>query len=64
MNNVTKFPKTSLSGGFFVLMPLVMFYLLVDEMIELLVALATPIADLFPHGLFENIELPGACALA
>jgi hypothetical protein len=38
MNNFTKFLKTSLSGGFFVLMPLIMFYLLVDEMIELLVA--------------------------
>lgn len=63
MNNFTKFLKTSLSGGFFVLMPLIMFYLLVDEMIELLVALATPIADLFPHGLFENIELPGVIAL-
>jgi uncharacterized membrane protein len=63
MKKITEFFKTSLSGGFFVLMPLVMFYLLVDEMIELLVALATPIADLFPRGLFENIELPGVIAL-
>jgi len=63
MKKITEFLKTSLSGGFFVLMPLVMFYLLVDEMIELLVALATPIADLFPRGLFENIELPGVIAL-
>ena len=63
MKKITEFLKTSLSGGFFVLMPLVMFYLLVDEMIELLVALATPIADLFPRGLFENFELPGVIAL-
>ena len=63
MKKITEFLKTSLSGGFFVMMPLVMFYLLVDEMIELLVALATPIADLFPRGLFENIELPGVIAL-
>ena len=63
MKKITEFLKTSLSGGFFVLMPLIMFYLLVDEMIELLVALATPIADLFPPGLFENIELPGVIAL-
>ena len=63
MNKITEFVKTSLSGGFFVLMPLVMFYLLMDEMIELLIALATPIADLFPPGLFENIELPGVIAL-
>ncbi len=63
MNKITEFLKTSLSGGFFVLMPLVMFYLLMDEMIELLVALATPVADLFPPALFENIELPGVIAL-
>jgi uncharacterized membrane protein len=63
MKKITEFLKTSLSGGFFVMMPLVMFYLLVDEMIELLVVLATPIADLFPPGLFENIELPGVIAL-
>ncbi len=63
MKKITEFFKTCLSGGFFVLMPLIMFYLLVDEMIGLLVALATPIADLFPPGLFENIELPGVIAL-
>jgi uncharacterized membrane protein len=63
MNKITEFLKTSLSGGFFILMPLVLFYLLMDEMIQLLIALATPIADLFPPGMFENLELPGVIAL-
>jgi hypothetical protein len=34
MKKITEFLKTSLSGGFFVMMPLVMFYLLVDEKSE------------------------------
>ena len=63
MNKITEFLKTSLSGGFFVLLPLVIFYLLADEMLNLLVALATPVADLFPSGSFENLELPGVIAL-
>jgi uncharacterized membrane protein len=47
-----------------VLLPLVMLYLLMDEIIELLIALATPIADLFPGELFDNLKLPGVIALA
>jgi len=63
MKNILEFLKTSLSGGLLVLLPLVMFYLLMDEIIDILIALATPIADLFPRGLFDNLELPGVIAL-
>jgi uncharacterized membrane protein len=63
MKTITDFLKTCLSGGLLVLLPLVLFYLLMDEIIDLLVALATPIADLFPQGLFDNLELPGVIAL-
>ena len=63
MKNTLEFLKTSLSGGILVLLPLVMFYLLMDEIIGILIALATPIADLFPRGLFDNLELPGVIAL-
>ena len=51
MKNITEFIKTSLIGGLFVLLPLILFYLLLAEMLELVVMLATPIADLFPEGL-------------
>jgi uncharacterized membrane protein len=63
MKNITEFLTTSLRGGLLVLLPLVLFYLLMDEIIELLVAMATPIADLFPRGLFDNLKLPGLIAL-
>ena len=63
MKKITEFLKTSLIGGLLVLLPLVLFYLLMDEIIELLIALATPIADLFPGGLFDNLKLPGVIAL-
>jgi len=63
MKNILEFLKTSLSGGILVLLPLVMFYLLMDEIIEILIALATPIADLFPGELFDNLKLPGVIAL-
>ena len=63
MKKITEFLKTSLVGGLFVLLPLVMFYLLMGEIIDLLIALATPIADLFPGKFFDNLKLPGLIAL-
>jgi uncharacterized membrane protein len=63
MKNILGFLKTSLSGGILVLLPLVILYLLLDQIIEILIALATPIADLFPPGLFDNLKLPGVIAL-
>ena len=63
MKKIVEFLKTSLGGGILVLLPLIMLYLLLDEIIEILIALATPIADLFPSGLFDNLELPGVIAL-
>ena len=58
MKNLMEFIKTSLIGGLFVLLPLVLFYLLLAEMLDLVVVLATPIADLFPKGTFDEVELP------
>jgi len=58
MKNFTEFLKTSLIGGLFVLLPLILFYLLLAEMLELVVALATPIADLFPAGTFDQLKAP------
>ena len=38
-----EFLKTTALGGFFVLLPVLLIYLLLDEALELVVALATPI---------------------
>jgi hypothetical protein len=48
MKNLLEFPKTSLLGGLFVLLPLVLFYLLLSELLQIVVALNTPIADFLP----------------
>jgi uncharacterized membrane protein len=63
LKKITNFLKTTLSGGLFILLPLVLFYLLMDQIIDLLVVLATPIADLFPSGSFDKVELPGVIAV-
>ena len=58
MKNIVAFIKTSLVGGLFVLLPLVLFYLLLSELLQLVVTLATPIADLFPKSTFERVNMP------
>ena len=44
------FVKTDLVGGYFELPAILLLYLLLSEMLETVVGLATPIADLFPTG--------------
>ena len=63
MQRFTDFLKTSALGGLFVLLPLLLFYLLLSEALQALVALATPIADLFPRGWFDKVEAPVVVAL-
>ncbi len=63
MKKIVEFLKTSLIGGLFVLLPLVVFYLLLAEMLQLVVAAATPIADLFPKGIFDRVNAPVLVAL-
>ena len=58
MKQFLEFLKTSLIGGLFVLLPLVLFYLLLSELLEVVVVLATPIADLFPKGTFDQVKMP------
>ena len=46
--------------GLLVLLPILLFFLLLMEIIELVVGLATPIADLFPEGTFGDMQHPVA----
>ena len=63
MRQLVEFLKTTALGGLFVLLPLILFYLLLAEMLELVVALATPIADLFPKETFYHLKAPVLMAL-
>ena len=58
MRSLPKFFKTTLLGGLFVLLPLILLYLLLSELLQVVVALATPIADLFPEGTFDQVKMP------
>ncbi len=44
-----------LKGGFLVLLPLLLLILLLTQIAQLVVTIATPLADLFPAGTFDNL---------
>ena len=48
MRTLTHFLLTTLLGGLLVLAPLLLIYLMIDELFELVVVLGTPISELFP----------------
>ena len=56
------FVKNTLLGGLFILLPLILLWLGLKEIGGLLVAMATPIADLFPAGNFDRLAAPGVFA--
>lgn len=49
-----KFFKTAFVTGLLVLLPLLLLFLVLKELIGLMVVVATPIADLFPVGTFDT----------
>jgi uncharacterized membrane protein len=51
-----KFIKSALVNGLAMLLPVVLVFLAIREIFELLVNIATPIADLFPEGTFDHIK--------
>jgi len=63
MKSLTEFFKSCLIGGLFVVLPLALFYLLLSQILELMVAIATPIADLFPAGMFDEVKAPVVLAI-
>lgn len=64
MKTLIEFLKSTLVGGFFILFPLLLFGLLLDEILGGVVGLATPIADLFPEGTLEYLQAPVVVAVA
>jgi uncharacterized membrane protein len=51
-----KFFKSALVNGLVILLPVVLVFLAIREILEMLVGIATPIADLFPEGTFDHIK--------
>ena len=55
MKNLIELLKTMLLGGLFVLLPVLLLYLILSEMVGLIIALGTPIADtLLPEGTIQD----------
>lgn len=63
MKTIALFLKTTTLGGLFVLLPVMLLYLLLAEVMDLAIALATPMADLFFKGAFSQTQLPGLMAI-
>ena len=51
-----KFIKEVVINGLAILIPLVLLYLAIKEIIALVISIATPIADLFPAGTFDHVK--------
>jgi uncharacterized membrane protein len=58
MQALVGFLKSTVTGGFFVVLPLLLLYILLEEVLEAVVGLATPIVDLFPEGTFDTTKAP------
>jgi uncharacterized membrane protein len=57
------FLKTTLLGGLFILLPIMLLWVGLKEIGGLLVAMASPIADMLPGKIFEDLLAPGVVAL-
>jgi len=51
---IVQFFTTTLAGGFFVVLPMVLIYMLMGELFDAAISLGTPIADLLPTGTFGD----------
>lgn len=63
MKNFFSFLKLAALGGLLVLLPILLFILLLTEIVQMVVGLATPIADLFPTDTFDDPKYPVALAV-
>lgn len=63
MKGIIQFVKTALAGGFFVVLPILLLYLVLGELFDLALALGTPIADLLPDQIFGDTGTEKAVAI-
>ena len=50
------FLKSAFVNGLAILLPVVLVFIALKEIFSMLVGIATPIADLFPAGIFDHIK--------
>jgi hypothetical protein len=62
MKRFVEFLKTTALGGLLVV-PLSVCYLLLNQLLDAVIARAMPIADLFPKEVFNGVETPALVAL-
>jgi uncharacterized membrane protein len=63
MKQIGGFLKSTILGGLFVLLPVILIYLLLSEVMDIAIVFATPIADLFPEGTFDPVSAPALLAI-
>ena len=63
MKQIAEFLKTTALGGFLVLLPVLITYLLAAKALTAAIALASPIANLFPKGTFDQVKAQVLIAL-
>ena len=63
MKTIAEFIKSTLVGGFFVILPMLIIYLLLKETIVAITALASPIMDLLPESFVASDTTPVLTAL-
>jgi len=63
MKKIIEFLKTTILGGLFVLLPIILLFLALNEVMGVLVAMATPFADLFFPGRFDETKFPVLVAI-
>jgi uncharacterized membrane protein len=51
-----KFLKSAVVNGLVIIIPLILVFLAIKEIIGLMINVATPIADMFPAGTFDNVR--------
>jgi len=63
MQRALEFIRATIMGGLFVLLPVSLLFLLLTELFDLAVAVATPITLLFPEGEFDEARFPTFLAI-
>lgn len=54
MKTLMDFLKSTVTGGFFIVLPLLLLFVLLGEIVEAVIGLAEPIAELFPKEWFDE----------
>jgi uncharacterized membrane protein len=62
MKTIGEFFKTTALGGLMIVLPFLLFWVIMDEILELIVALSIPIADAFPPETFDRLSNPAIVA--